>query len=62
LFYRMADAGTFVEDRPRLVETRRSPARIAIAAGLGVFATLGLIVLAWAVRWGTADAAAPVSG
>jgi len=46
----MADAGTFVEERPRLVETRRSPAHTAIAGGLGLFATiLGLVVLAWAI-------------
>jgi uncharacterized protein involved in outer membrane biogenesis len=46
----MADAGILVEDRPRLVEQHRSLAHIAIAAGLGAFATiLGLIVLAWAI-------------
>jgi hypothetical protein len=46
----MADAGTLIEDRPTVVVPQRSPLHIAIAAGLGVFATLvGLIVLAWAV-------------
>src|SRR5258705_13449226 len=46
----MADAGIKVEDRPRLAETYRSPAHMAVAAGLGVFATIiGLLVLAWAI-------------
>lgn len=50
----MADAGTLVEDRPTLVVPRRSPLHVAVAAGLGVFATLvGVLVLAWAILFVT---------
>ncbi len=46
----MADAGTLIEDRPAVSQSARPPVHTAIAAGLGVLATLlGLLALAWAI-------------
>ncbi len=46
----MADAGTLIEDRPTVSDPRHPPSHTAVAAGLGVLATLlGLLVLAWAI-------------